>query len=81
MLNLVCLTECDHESSTLRRPWPIRSVAIWKKKIRRNIIFGDLSFSLRGVNIYNFSALDCDIWILKFLTHRSEYLQFQCSGS
>jgi hypothetical protein len=29
-------------------------------KIRRNVIFGDLRFSLTGVNIYNFRALDYD---------------------
>jgi hypothetical protein len=27
--SVMCLTECDHESSTMRRPWPSKSVAPW----------------------------------------------------
>jgi hypothetical protein len=32
LLSVVCLSESDHESSTLRRPWPTKVVALWKKK-------------------------------------------------
>jgi len=27
------VSECDHESSIMRRPWPIRAVAPWYKKV------------------------------------------------
>ena len=27
--SVVCLTECDHESLIMRRPWPTRAVVPW----------------------------------------------------
>jgi len=31
--NVVCLTECDHEASIMRRPWPTRGCSAIKKYI------------------------------------------------
>jgi hypothetical protein len=31
--SVACLTECDHEFSTMRKPWPTRAVATKKIQI------------------------------------------------
>ena len=33
------VSECDHESSTMKRPWPTRAVAQWLKKKLHYCIF------------------------------------------
>jgi hypothetical protein len=31
--SIVCLIECDHEASIMRKPWPTRAIVLWKKYI------------------------------------------------
>jgi len=45
---MVCLTECDRESSTMRSPWPTRAVAPWLKEVKGIVEFWSATTVVRG---------------------------------